>query len=130
MQSFDIRYVFQKIFKYLIVIFVILFHQSAATVCVLSPFLVQPSFSITLHQAGMMLLYALIISITGVTLYLKGIRHVEAQHAGILAYSEPVIVVLIGMLFYKEALTLKFLAGGIMIIYSGYLILKAEADRD
>jgi drug/metabolite transporter (DMT)-like permease len=78
----------------------------------------------------MLLVYALVISILGVTLYLKGLRHVEAQHAGILAYSEPFIVVLIGMLFYKEELTLKLLIGGIMIIYSGYLILKAEANRD
>ena len=109
---------------------VILFYQCTTTVFVLSPFISQPIFSINIHQAGMLLVYALVISILGVTLYLKGLRHVEAQHAGILAYSEPFIVVLIGMLFYKEELTLKLLIGGIMIIYSGYLILKAEANRD
>lgn len=109
---------------------VILFYQCATTVFVLFPFISQPFFSINIHQAGMLLVYALVISILGVTLYLKGLRHVEAQHAGILAYSEPIIVVLIGMLFYKEELTLKLLIGGTMIIYSGYLILKAEASRD
>ena len=109
---------------------VILFYQCTTTVFVLSPFISQPIFSININQAGMLLFYALVISILGVTLYLKGLRHVEAQHAGILAYSEPVIVVLIGILFYKEELTLKLLIGGTMIIYSGYLILKAEANRD
>ena len=110
--------------------FVILFYQSTVTVIILSPFISQPIFLIGIDQACMLLVYALVISILGVTLYLRGLRHVEAQHAGILAYSEPVIVVLIGMLFYKEELTIKLLIGGTMIIYSGYLILKAEANRD
>jgi len=109
---------------------IILFYQCALTVCVLSPFISQAYFSINIHQVGMLLVYALVISILGVSLYLKGIRHVEAQHAGILAYSEAVIVVLIGMLFYKEEFTLKLLIGGTMIIYSGYLILRAEACKD
>ncbi len=77
----------------------------------------------------MFLVYSLIISILGVSLYLKDLRQVEAQHAGILAYSEPVIVIMIGILFYSELPTMKLLIGGLMIIFSGYLILSAEAKR-
>ncbi len=108
---------------------VILFYQSTVTVMLISPFINQPEFAIEVDQVFMFLVYALTVSILGVTLYLKGLRHVAAQHAGILAYSEPVIVVIIGIIFYSEVPTLKLLIGGLLIIYSGYLILKAEAKR-
>jgi drug/metabolite transporter (DMT)-like permease len=108
---------------------VILFYQCTVTVIILSIFMDKPFFVINIHQGGMLILYALVISILGVTLYLKGLRHVEAQHAGILAYSEPTIVVIIGILFYAEIPTWNLLFGGLMIIYSGYLIFKAEAKR-
>jgi len=108
---------------------VILFYQSTVTVIIFAPFISQPAFAIEINQAFMFLAYSLTVSILGVTLYLKGLRHVAAQHAGILAYSEPVIVVIIGILFYRELPSLKLLIGGLMIIYSGYLILNAEAKR-
>jgi len=109
--------------------FVILFFQCLVTVIILFPLIRFSQYAITLPQAGFLLMYALFIGILAVTLYLKGLRHVQAQHAGILAYSEPVIVVLIGTFFFGEAITLRLFFGGVMIIYSGYLILRAEAKR-
>lgn len=109
--------------------FVILFYQCTVTAILLFPLMVTPQYAISHQQAGLLLIYALLISILAVTLYLKGLRHVQAQHAGILAYSEPVIVVLIGIFFFKEALTLRLFTGGLLILFSGYLILRAEAKR-
>ncbi len=108
---------------------VILLYQSTFTVIFIAPFISQSAFTIEINQVFMFLVYSLTVNILGVTLYLKGLRHVAAQHAGILAYSEPVIVVIIGILFFRELPSIKLLIGGLMIIYSGYLILKAEAKR-
>jgi len=108
---------------------VILLYQSTFTVILTAPFISLSAFTIEVNQVFMFLVYSLTVNILGVTLYLKGLRHVAAQHAGILAYSEPVIVVIIGILFFREMPSIKLLIGGLMIIYSGYLILKAEAKR-
>lgn len=109
--------------------YVILFCQCAITTVVVAPVLGRYSFSITAQTLIPLLLYTLMICLFGLFLYLKGLRHVEAQHAGILAYSEPVIVVLIGYLFYSEVPTMPVLAGGVLIVYSGYLILRAQSRR-
>jgi drug/metabolite transporter (DMT)-like permease len=109
--------------------FVILFYQCAIISIVIAPFLKTFQYTITPEYLLLLILYSVIINLLACFLYLKGLSYVEAQHAGILAYSEPVLVVLIGILFYNEIPTARILLGGLLIAYSGYLILKAEARR-
>jgi drug/metabolite transporter (DMT)-like permease len=108
---------------------VILFYQCTIMAIIIAPMLGTFQYRITSQSFMLLIIYALLVGILAVFLYLKGLRYVEAQHAGILAYSEPVVVVMLGILFYSEIPTAKILLGGILIIYSGFLILRAEARR-
>ncbi len=109
--------------------FVILFFQCVLTAIIVAPFLKGFAFSMNLESLMLLIAYTFIVCLLGVFLYLKGLITVEAQHAGILAYSEPVIVVVLGFLFYREVPTVKTIVGGLLIIISGALILRAEAQR-
>jgi len=106
---------------------VIVFYQCLCNMVLILPFLgsFQPDF--TLLRAGVLTLYTLFVCLLAPFLYLTGLRFVEAQHAGILAYSEPVLVVFLGLLFYGEMPTLQVLLGGLLIVVSGYLILTRGA---
>ena len=108
---------------------VILFYQTIITVIIIGPFLGAFHYSTTPAHFFLLLVYTLVVFLFPAFLYLKGLRYVEAQHAGILAYTEPLVVVLFGIMFYNEMPTLKILLGGLLIFISGGLILKAEAEK-
>lgn len=55
-------------------------------------------------------------------LYFKGIRTVSANRAAILGYLEPVCAIMLGFVFLNEAIGLRTLIGGSLILFSGYLI--------
>lgn len=58
-------------------------------------------------------------------LYYKGLRHVTANRAAVLGYLEPVSAIIFSMLFLNEMPGMTSLAGGLLIIFSGYLTLKS-----
>ncbi|MCP4714161.1 MAG: DMT family transporter [Deltaproteobacteria bacterium] len=109
---------------------VILFWQCVITVLVVAPFVPFIDHNITFNTLLLLILYALTASLLGVLLYMKGLRYVEAQHAGVLAYAEPLLVVMIGMVLYDEMLMMSSAVGGLLIVFSGCLILRAEAGRE
>jgi len=64
-------------------------------------------------------------SIAAPVLYFRGMKEVTAYTASILGYLEPVCVIILGMIFLNEAVGISTLAGGLMILFSGYLTLKS-----
>jgi drug/metabolite transporter (DMT)-like permease len=58
-------------------------------------------------------------------IYFKGMRHVSANRAAVLGYLEPVSAIIIGMIFLGEYPSALSLVGGVMILFAGYLIIKA-----
>jgi len=109
--------------------FVIVFYQCVVSVIMVVPFLSASGYVLEPYQAGLLPLYALLVGVFAVFLYLRGLRFVEAQHAGILAYAEPLLVVVIGILFYDELPSPAVITGGVLIVLSGCLVLRAEAAR-
>jgi drug/metabolite transporter (DMT)-like permease len=59
-------------------------------------------------------------------LYFKGMRLVRANRAAILGYIEPVGAIIFGMLILGEYPPLVSLAGGGLILYSGYLAISRD----
>jgi len=108
---------------------VILLYQTIITVIIIGPFMGSFHYTTNATNFLLMIVYTLVIFLFPAFLYLKGLRYVEAQHAGILAYTEPLVVVIFGIMFYNEIPTFKILVGGLLIFISGGLILKAEAER-
>ncbi len=58
-------------------------------------------------------------------LYLEGLRKIKAQHAAILGYIEPVSAILMEIIFLKQIPDLGTIIGGILIIFSGILVVKS-----
>lgn len=59
-------------------------------------------------------------------LFFSGLRHVRADHAGILMYAEPVSAVLFAALFLHEPLTASTLLGGMMVVAGGVIVARME----
>jgi drug/metabolite transporter (DMT)-like permease len=57
-------------------------------------------------------------------LYYWGMKSVTANKTAVLGYLEPVLAIIFSMLFLKEIPGLRSLAGGVLIIFSGYLALR------
>jgi len=59
----------------------------------------------------------------GSTLFHLGLRKVQAQHAGILTYSEPLGATVMAALFLYEGISLGSLLGGALIIAGGLIVI-------
>ncbi len=60
-------------------------------------------------------------------LYYRGLQEVSASRTAVLGYLEPVCAILFSMLFLHEMPSSRSLYGGVLIIFSGYLTVKADA---
>jgi drug/metabolite transporter (DMT)-like permease len=107
---------------------IIMLYQCAIIACLALPFALPEPWHLTAGQLLGLCLYALLVCLLAAGLYLRGLRHVEAQHAGILAYSELLFVVLLGILL-GETPGVTIVAGGLLIAVSGFIILRAESRR-
>jgi len=58
-------------------------------------------------------------------LYTQGLKHTEAGKASVLAFSEPLVATLTGLLFFREKLTLEG-AAGILMIFASILLLNLK----
>ena len=106
----------------------ILFYQSLIPALILLPF-IGLDFSLTLMPFSLLVAYTLLVSILPGFLYLAGIKRVEAQHVGIIGYAEVIFVVLLGFLLFKEIPKITTFIGGLLILFGGYLVIRAEAKR-
>lgn len=107
---------------------VIMTYQSCILPCAALPFALREAWQPTAGTLTVLGVYGLAVCLLAPALYLRGLRHVQAQHAGILAYSELLFVVLLGMLL-GERPGANVIAGGLLIALSGWIILRAESRR-
>jgi len=107
---------------------VIMLYQCALISCMALPFALLEPWDLTAVKILGLCVYALLVCLLAAGLYLRGLRHVEAQHAGILAYSELLFVVLLGILM-GEIPGISVVSGGVLIAISGFIILRAESRR-
>ena len=59
-------------------------------------------------------------------LYYNALRKVMAQHAAILGYMEPLAAIPLAFLFLSETPSLVALFGGVLILFSGYLVIHSR----
>lgn len=63
-------------------------------------------------------------SVIAPVLYFRGLKDVSANRAAILGYLEPVCAIMFGMIFLHEPLHFRTLAGGALVLFSGYLTIR------
>ena len=76
-------------------------------------------------QGLVLALVALTNSTVALGMYLKGIRHVTAQEAGVLGYIEPISGIFLAYVFLGEVPALAAVAGGALIILSGVMLVMS-----
>ena len=102
----------------------ITFIQNGIVALVLLPFV----FRIHLSMEAMpyLITMGVVHSTIAPLLYVEGLRSVKANEAAILGYFEPVGAILLALIFLRETPGLTALLGGALILYSGYMIVKAR----
>jgi drug/metabolite transporter (DMT)-like permease len=76
-----------------------------------------------------LLVLGLVHTALGVSLYLAALARVPAVHAGILGYLEPAGAVVCGWLFLDEQPGPATVAGAVLIVVAGLLVVRAGAAR-
>ncbi len=85
------------------------------------------SFSMTPLSWGAMALTANLSAFVGAMLYQIGVKYVGSESAAMLSTFEPITSIVIGVLVYNEAMTLKIALGCLAIITATLIIAKTES---
>lgn len=102
----------------------IIFVQNIVVAVILVPFMFN--ISISLHHLPYLLTLGFVHSTLAPLLYVQGFHSVKANEAAILGYCEPVGAILLAFIFLQELPGTPALLGGLMILYSGYMIVRAK----
>jgi drug/metabolite transporter (DMT)-like permease len=95
---------------------VVAFYQDAAAALFLLPFLFLPAPAMTLPDMLWLALLGIVFTGVAHSLFIRGLSHVRAHTASIIASLEPVYGILAAALLLGEAPVLRELAGGAIIL--------------
>lgn len=101
------------------------FFQNSLITLMLLPFS-RTSQDITAGLWAFMIM-GIVHSTIAPALYFHGMKKVTAIKGGLLGYLEPLFSIILGIIVLKEAVGLKTIMGGALILYSGYLTVKENA---
>jgi drug/metabolite transporter (DMT)-like permease len=100
----------------------IVFIQNLIITFLLLPFITKTF--IPVYSLFYLIAMGLIHSTLAPLLYVQGVRDVKANEAAILGYFEPMGAIILALVFLKETPGLKALFGGLLILYSGFIVIK------
>jgi drug/metabolite transporter (DMT)-like permease len=97
-----------------------------ATVIVTAPVALSMDYRLPIRSALLLLVTGLLHSTTAPLLYFSALRQVLAQHAAILGYTEPLAAIPLAFVFLAEKPSFAALIGGVLILFSGYLVVHSR----
>jgi drug/metabolite transporter (DMT)-like permease len=105
----------------------ITFVQNGITSLILLPFV----FAVPVPDQSLpyLLIMGVFHSTIAPLLYVQGFRSVKANEAAILGYFEPVGAIILAFFILHEVPAIQALLGGMLILYSGYMIIKNRLTR-
>lgn len=98
------------------------FFSNIIIAALLAPFVKE----LPLKVFWVFILMGVVHSTIAPVLYFRGLRAVAANKAAVLGYLEPVIAIIFSMIFLNEFPGVNSIFGGLLIIFSGYLTLRAD----
>jgi len=108
----------------------IIFYQGVITSIIFFLYLL---FKSNIHLDGYNIYIMIIVGFThnflAPIIYLKGLKKIPAQHAGLLGYFEVLGALLIGYLIMNENIILKTLIGGLLIVISGVIVIYFHSNN-
>jgi drug/metabolite transporter (DMT)-like permease len=96
------------------------------TTVVMAPAVLLTDYHLDWRQARFLFLTGVFHSTIAPLLYYDALRKVMAQHAAILGYMEPLAAIPMAYVLLSETPSLFALFGGVLILFSGYLIIHAR----
>jgi drug/metabolite transporter (DMT)-like permease len=96
------------------------------TTIVTAPWALSMDYHLNHRAAGLLLITGLMHSTLAPLLYYSALRKVIAQHAAILGYMEPLSAIPLAYLFLSETPSFIALFGGLLILFSGYLVIHSR----
>jgi drug/metabolite transporter (DMT)-like permease len=113
-----------------------LLHQKAIivllwmTVVATAPAALVLGPSLDLRTIGLLLVTGVMHSTVAPLMYFSALRRVLAQHAAILGYIEPLAAIPLAFLLLSERPSLAALFGGLLILFSGYLVMRTGTGAE
>ncbi len=109
----------------------LLHHQAVViilwtTTLVTAPWALTMDYHLHYRTAGLLLITGLMHSTLAPLLYYSALKKVMAQHAAILGYMEPLAAIPLAYLFLSETPTFVAFIGGLLILFSGYLVIHSR----
>jgi drug/metabolite transporter (DMT)-like permease len=101
----------------------IVFAQNSIAALILLPFALDTP--LTAHSLPYVITMGILHSTIAPLLYVQGFKSVRANEAAILGYLEPAGAVILALIFLNEIPGLQALAGGGLILYSGYMTIRS-----
>ncbi len=103
---------------------VLTFLVNATIIMLLAPFIRE----FPRHAAWSYLFMGVVHSTIAPVLYYRGLRDINATRTAVLGYLEPLCAILLAMFFLHEMPDIRSLYGGILILFSGYLTIRAKHE--
>jgi len=100
------------------------------TTIVLAPAILFTDYHLDYRQARLLFLTGVFHSTIAPLLYYDALRKVIAQHAAILGYMEPLAASPMAYLLLSETPSLFALFGGVLILFSGYLVIHTRLGNN
>jgi drug/metabolite transporter (DMT)-like permease len=100
-----------------------------ATTIVTAPWALFMHYHLDYRAAGLLLMTGMMHSTLAPLLYYSALRKVMAQHAAILGYMEPLSAIPLAYLFLSETPSFIALFGGVLILFSGYLVIHSRMQE-
>jgi drug/metabolite transporter (DMT)-like permease len=94
------------------------------TTLVTAPIALSLEYHLDLRTFGLLLITGVFHSTTAPLLYYSALRRIIAQHAAILGYMEPLSAIPLAFLLLDEMPSLIAMVGGVLILASGYLVVR------
>ena len=96
------------------------------TIAATAPVAVLADYHVGMRAGLLLLITGVFHSTTAPLLYFSALRKVLAQHAAILGYIEPLAAIPLAFLFLSEKPPFIAVLGGMLILFSGYLIIRSR----
>jgi drug/metabolite transporter (DMT)-like permease len=104
----------------------IIFMQNSVMSLILLPFIISINFP--LKSLPYLIMMGVVHSTLAPILYVQGFKSVRANEAAILGYFEPVAAIMLAFIVLHEVPGITALIGGVLILFSGYMILKTRTE--
>ena len=107
---------------------VIAFFQDLSATFVLAPFLIIEKVRWTLVYIGLLMILGVLCTAVAHTLFIRGMKRVRAQKAGIIALGESLYGIILAYLLLGEIPGIRTVIGGVIILAAALLV-TATPDR-